>query len=54
MHMYMHTMPYYFLCTKMMYYLIIYRNVGEELADEGDQVGAAVATAQTKIISQVS
>jgi hypothetical protein len=30
------------------------RNVGEELADEGDQVGAAVATAQTKIISQVS
>ena len=41
----------------MMYYLyvmILYRNVGEELADEGDQVGAAVATAQTKIISQVS
>ena len=30
------------------------RNVGEELANEGDQVGAAVATAQTKIISQVS
>ena len=29
------------------------RNVGEELAEEGDQVGAAVATAQTKIISQV-
>ena len=27
--------------------------MGEELADEGDQVGAAVATAQTKIISQV-
>ncbi len=29
------------------------RNVGEELADEGDHVGAAVATAQTKIISQI-
>ena len=29
------------------------RNVSEELAEEGDQVGAAVATAQTKIISQV-
>ena len=29
------------------------RNVGEELAEEGDQVGAAVATAQAKIISQV-
>ena len=29
------------------------RNVGEELAEEGDQMGAAVATAQTKIISQV-
>ena len=34
--------------------LHFFRNVGEELADEGDQVGAAVATAQTKIISQVS
>ena len=30
------------------------RNVSEELAEEGDQVGAAVATAQTKIISQVN
>ncbi len=29
------------------------RNVGEELAEEGDKVGAAVATAQTKFISQV-
>ena len=29
------------------------RNVGEELADEGDQVGAAVTAAQTKVISQV-
>ena len=29
------------------------RNVGEELADEGDHVGAAMATAQTKIISQI-
>ena len=33
---------------------VFFRNVGEELADEGDQVGAIVATAQTKIISQVS
>ena len=31
-----------------------FRNVSEELAEEGDQVGAAVATAQTKIISQVN
>ncbi|XP_064384274.1 condensin-2 complex subunit D3-L-like isoform X2 [Halichondria panicea] len=29
------------------------RNVGEELAEEGDKVGAAVATAQTKFISQI-
>lgn len=29
------------------------RNVSEELAEEGDRVGAAVATAQTKLISQV-
>ena len=29
------------------------RNVSEELSEEGDQVGAAVATAQNKIISQV-
>ena len=29
------------------------RNLVEELADDGDMVGAAVASAQTKIISQV-
>lgn len=29
------------------------RNMGEELADEGDHVGALAAIAQTKIISQV-
>lgn len=28
------------------------RNVEEELSDEGDRVGAAVAKAQTKIITQ--
>ena len=30
------------------------RNVSEELSEEGNQVGAAVATAQNKIISQVA
>ena len=29
------------------------KNLVEELADDGDMVGAAVASAQTKIISQV-
>ena len=29
------------------------RNMGEELADEGDHVGAIAAIAQTKIITQV-
>ena len=29
------------------------RNVGEELAEEGDHVGAMAAIAQTKIITQV-
>ena len=31
----------------------IFRNMGEELADEGDHVGAIAAIAQTKLISQV-
>ena len=31
----------------------LFSNVEEELADEGDRMGAAVAKAQTKIISQV-
>ena len=45
-------------CPTLWYTLYIdhqtrHRNVSEELAEDGDKMGAAVATAQTKLISQV-